>query len=89
MGGGQLCSVILSFMSFSNFFQNQSLEKADVGGVPDRGAHRGAQYFKCDNTPLGLALLDSLVPGRPLEPPRPGKEPLAPYLGANPADSVV
>ena len=39
--------------------------------------------------PLSLALLDSLVLGRPLGPPTPGEEPLAPHPGTNPADSVV
>ena len=36
-GGGQLCSVILSSVSFSEFFPNQSLEKAEAGGVAGRG----------------------------------------------------
>ena len=35
------------------------------------------------------ALLDSLLPERPLVPPTPGEEPLAPHPGPSPADSVI
>ena len=78
---GQLCSVILSSVSFSEFFPNQSLEKAEAGGAAGRGGTEmlvGVHNVLGMTIYLGLALLDSLVPRHPLGPPHPAKNPLHP-----------
>ena len=81
-GAGQLCSVILSSVSFSGFFPNQSLEKAEAGGVAGRGGTErlvggpnllGRTMYPSASLSLTLWCLGVLS-----GPPHPAKNPLNP-----------
>ena len=81
-GAGRLCSVILSSVSFSGFFPNQSLEKAEAGGVAGRGGTErlagvpnllGRTMYPSASLSLTLWCLGVLS-----GPPHPAKNPLHP-----------
>ena len=81
-GAGQLCSVIVSSVSFSGFFPNQSLEKAEAGGVASRGGTErlvgvpnllGRTMYPSASLSLTLWCLGVLS-----GPPHPAKNPLHP-----------
>ena len=71
------CSIpmILSSVSYTEIFPNQQLQKPKQEGLPvreGRESRRGIIYST--KVTLCLALLDCLVPRRPLGPPHPAKE---------------
>ena len=81
-GGGQLCSMILSSVSFSGFSPNQSLEKAEAGGVADSG---GTEKLVGVPNLLGMTIYPSALLslsqwclGVLSGPPHPAKNPLHP-----------